>query len=121
MKNRLLRSETIMILSMMVASLLPSITFGASDTTLHHYLYVATPGIRNYLEYGGHGLLVFDMDNNFKFIRRIPTGGLDKTGQPTNVKGICANAARHRIYISTLESLTCIDLLTEKIVWEKPY
>ena len=26
-------------------------------------LYAAVPGIRNYLEYGGHGLLVFDIDN----------------------------------------------------------
>ena len=25
-------------------------------------LYVASPGIRNYLEYGGHGLLVFDIE-----------------------------------------------------------
>src|ERR1043166_6800819 len=27
-------------------------------------LYVATPGIRNYLEYGGHGILVFDIDRS---------------------------------------------------------
>jgi hypothetical protein len=26
-------------------------------------LYVAVPGIRDYLEYGGHGLLVFDIDH----------------------------------------------------------
>ena len=26
-------------------------------------LYVAEPGIRNYLEYGGHGVLVFDIDH----------------------------------------------------------
>jgi hypothetical protein len=27
------------------------------------FLYVAVPGIRNYLEFGGHGLVVFDIDN----------------------------------------------------------
>jgi hypothetical protein len=27
-----------------------------------HFLYVATPGIRNYVEYGGMGILVFDID-----------------------------------------------------------
>ena len=27
-----------------------------------HLLYVATPGIRNYVEYGGIGLVVYDMD-----------------------------------------------------------
>ena len=40
------------------------------------YLYVATPGIRNYLGYGGHGILVFDMDNNHRFVKRIKTGGM---------------------------------------------
>src|SRR6187399_2663130 len=40
------------------------------------YLYVATPGIRNYLGYGGHGILVFDMDNNHQFVKRIQTQGM---------------------------------------------
>ena len=31
------------------------------------YLYVAVPGIRDYLGYGGHGILVFDIDNNHRF------------------------------------------------------
>ena len=41
--------------------------------TEHHYLYVAEPGIRNYVEYGGVGVLVFDMDNGYRFVRRIPS------------------------------------------------
>jgi len=88
---------------------------------IHHYLYVAVPGIRNYLQYGGHGLLVFDMDDRFKFVKRIPTGGLDDKGQPSNVKGIAVSSYTHCIYISTLQSLMCIDLQTEKLVWEKKY
>ncbi len=36
-------------------------------------LYVAEPGIRNYLEYGGHGLLVYDIDHGHRLIKRIPT------------------------------------------------
>ena len=93
----------------------------AQSPPIHHYLYVATPGVRNYLQYGGHGLLVFDMDNNFKFIKRISTGGLDDKGQPSNVKGIAVSIYTHCIYISTIQSLQCLDLLTEKLVWEKPY
>src|SRR6266702_1219694 len=54
-------------------------------------LYVAAPGIRDYLEYGGHGLLVFDIDRGHKFVRRIATGGLDDKGKPLNVKGVCAS------------------------------
>jgi DNA-binding beta-propeller fold protein YncE len=57
----------------------------------HHYLYVAAPGVRNYLQYGGHGLLVFDMDHQFKFVKRIATGGLDDKGQPSNVKGVAVS------------------------------
>ncbi len=85
------------------------------------FLYVAVPGVRNYLEYGGHGLLVFDIDNGHRFVKRIATAGLNKNGQPLNVKGVCASAISKRIYISTTETLTCLDLLTEKVLWEKAY
>lgn len=85
------------------------------------YLYVAEPGIRNYLEYGGHGLIVFDIDHDYRFVKRIPTGGLDEKGVPINVKGVCASARTGRIYISTIKTMMCLDLVTEKLLWEKPY
>jgi DNA-binding beta-propeller fold protein YncE len=37
------------------------------------------------------------------------------------VKGVTANAATQRLYVSTLQKLTCFDLLTDKILWEKSY
>lgn len=86
-----------------------------------HYLYVAVPGIRNYLEYGGHGVLVFDIDDNHRFIKRIPSQGLKADGTPSNVKGTAVSVAHNSIYVSTLEALQRIDLSTEKIVWEKRY
>src|ERR1044071_6795519 len=73
-------------------------------------LYVAEPGIRNYLEYGGHGVLVFDIDHNHAFVRRIPTAGLDDKGQPMNVKGICASVPLKRVYVTSLKTLMSIDL-----------
>ena len=84
-------------------------------------LYVATPGIRNYLDYGGHGLLVFDIDRGHKFVKRIPTAGVDKSGKPINVKGICASAETQRIHISTISSLMCLDMVSEKLLWERKY
>ena len=84
-------------------------------------LYVAVPGIRNLLEYGGHGLLVFDIDHGHKFVKRIPTGGIGDDGKPINVKGVCASAATKRIYISTIKTLQCLDLVSEKLLWEKAY
>ena len=47
--------------------------------------------------------------------------GSTSTGKPLNVKGICASAATRRIYISTTKTLTCLDLVTEKVLWERAY
>src|ERR1044071_198688 len=85
---------------------------GANDE--RRYLYVAEPGIRNYLEYGGHGLLVYDMDHGHRFVKRIPTAGLDEKGQPLNVKGICASVPLKRVFISTPKTMMAVDLVSEK-------
>ena len=52
------------------------------------YLYVVAPGIRNYLEFGGAGILVFDMDNGHKFVKRIKTPASELM-KPENIKGLC--------------------------------
>jgi DNA-binding beta-propeller fold protein YncE len=85
------------------------------------FLYVAAPGVRNYLEYGGHGILVFDIEDGHKFVKRIPSAGVDEQGKPINVKGVCACAATRRLYVSTLKTLMAFDLVSEKLLWEKPY
>jgi hypothetical protein len=104
----------------LVFSIQPDCT-AADETAARRLLYVAVPGIRNYLEYGGHGLIVFDIDDGYRFVKRIPTAGLGKDGKPLNVKGVCANATTDRLYISTTQTLTCLDLKTEKVLWEQPY
>jgi DNA-binding beta-propeller fold protein YncE len=93
----------------------------AASSGTRRYLYVAAPGIRNYLDRGGHGILVFDVDNNHKFVKRIPGKGLAADGKPLNVKGVVASAGTGLIHVSTLEYVTCTDLRTDKIVWEKKY
>jgi len=85
------------------------------------FLYVAVPGIRDYLGYGGHGILVFDINNNHKFVKRIKTKGFHPDNTPSNVKGIAVSIPLNSIFISTLESLQRIDLTTEKIIWEKQF
>ena len=47
--------------------------------------------------------------------------GLNPDGKPDNVKGVCASAATGRIYVGTTKTLTCLDLVTEKVLWERPY
>jgi DNA-binding beta-propeller fold protein YncE len=93
----------------------------AQKAGVKRYLYVATPGIRDYLGYGGHGILVFDINNNHRFVKRIPTKGMHPDGTPSNVKGIAVSVSLNSIYVSTLEGLQRIDLATDKIVWEKMY
>ena len=83
-----------------------------------HYLYVAAPGIRNDLQFGGAGILVFDMDHEHAFVKRIETPA-SRQSKPENIKGICANAATHKLYFTTPTKLYCLDLLTEKTLWEK--
>jgi hypothetical protein len=86
-----------------------------------HYLYVAEPGIRNYVEYGGIGVIVYDMDHGHKFVKRIPTFPEVAGQEPENVKGVAANANTGRLYVSTIRRVAAIDLKTEKILWNKEY
>jgi hypothetical protein len=90
----------------------------AAEPVERHFLYVVAPGIRNDLEVGGAGILVFDMDNGHKFVKRIDTPA-SKIEKPDNIKGVCACAATHRLYFTTLTKLYCLDLLTETTHWEK--
>ena len=104
-----------------------------SDDQVRRYLYVAVPGLRRYLEHGGHGLLVFDIEDDYRFVKRIPVagllrrdtpaigGGVTPAGQPSNVKGIVVSLATNSIYISNLETMQRIDLATEEVVWEREY
>src|ERR1041385_4086457 len=104
------------------AILIPQIGRAAESAPLSgRFLYVAEPGMRDYLEYGGHGVLVFDIDHGHRFVKRIVSSGVNDGGKPLNVKGICASAATQRLYVSNTKSLICFDLTTDKILWEKTY
>ena len=80
-------------------------------------LYVAAPGIRNYLAYGGAGILVFDIDNDHLFVRRIETSA-SRVESPENIKGICASAATGKLYFSTPTKLYCLELTTDRELWQ---
>lgn len=83
----------------------------------HRYLYVVTPGIRDYLEFGGAGILVFDVQRNHQFVKRIETTA-SRLEKPRNIKGVCASAINNRLYFTTPESLFCVDLASESTLWE---
>ena len=117
----LLSISLVMFTSAFVPLLPKSARDSAPPGTVKRYLYVAVPGIRDYLGYGGHGILVFDIDNHHRFVKRIITGGLHPDKTPSNVKGIAVSIALNSVYISTIESLQRIDLTTDKLLWEKSF
>jgi hypothetical protein len=81
-----------------------------------HLLYVVAPGIRDYLEFGGAGILVFDRDRQHAFVRRIETKA-SKEPKPLNIKGVCAHAATGRLYFTTPKQLFALDLKTDQSLW----
>jgi DNA-binding beta-propeller fold protein YncE len=100
------------------APILLAASLGAAD---QHLLYVANPGTRNYVEYGGVGISVFDIDNGYKFVRRIPTWDVPEGKQPENVKGVVASAQTGRIFVSSLNRMIAIDMISGKKIWDKAY
>jgi len=106
----------------MRASLLVVLALAAcAHAAEHHYLYVAEPGIRNYVQYGGVGVLVFDIDAGYKFLKRIPTWETAAGKEPENVKGIAASAATGRLFVTTFNRTIALDLATGAKVWDHAY
>lgn len=74
-----------------LALLLASVLLASSPApnAERHFLYLASPGTRNYVEYGGVGLLVLDIDDGCRFVRRIPTWSMPEGKPAANVRRRC--------------------------------
>jgi DNA-binding beta-propeller fold protein YncE len=118
--RKLLRQALLAIVLVVPVSLVPvrAERPALPEAAERHLLYVAAPGIRNDLQYGGAGILVFDMDYGHKFLKRIETPASRET-EPDNIKGVCATAGTKKLYFTTTKKLYCVDLQTEKPLWEK--
>lgn len=114
-----LRLLTVLFATALVQPFVTNPAIGAEPSGQdRHLLYVVAPGIRNYLEFGGAGILVFDMDHNHDFVKRIETTA-SQIDKPDNIKGVCANAVTQKLYFTTPVKLYCFDLRSEKTLWEK--
>jgi DNA-binding beta-propeller fold protein YncE len=113
------RLRSALFLFTLIAALAPaSLDAGQNE---RRFLYVAVPGIRNYVEYGGVGILVYDVDAGYRFVKRIPTFEPKADVAPENVKGIAASARTRRLYVTTPQRLAAFDLVTEKMLWNRTY
>jgi len=106
------------ILVALLAVLAPAASRAGSE---RRFLYVVVPGIRNYVEHGGVGILVFDIDAGYRFVRRIPTFEVPPGEAPENVKGVAASAKTGRIYVTTPKRMAAFDLLSDKMLWNRTY
>jgi hypothetical protein len=87
----------------------------AADKSLKRYLYLSTPdGAQS--GGSGKGILVFDIDNGHRFVRRIEIPFKE------GLRGFCGNARNHAVYFSsTSRRLGAYDVEKETILWEHQY
>ncbi|HEY0551263.1 MAG TPA: hypothetical protein VGF13_16785 [Verrucomicrobiae bacterium] len=98
-----------------VLSLLSLCFSSPAAAPLKRYLYMSTPDASQ-LGGSGKGILVFDIDDGHKLVRRIDIPFKE------GLRGFCGNAKRHTVYYSdTNRRLGAFDLESEKVLWEKQY
>jgi hypothetical protein len=96
-------------------SILALVVPARAEPGLKRYLYLSTP---DGAQQGGsgNGILVFDIDDNHRFVRRIDIPFKE------GLRGFCGNARNHAVYYSsTSHRLGAFDLEKEKILWERTY
>jgi DNA-binding beta-propeller fold protein YncE len=103
--------DSAMIRRILALVALSALTLSAAE---QHLLYVTMPG--TYYGGGTPGILIFDIDAEHKFVRRVATPDF---GQQT--KGFCGSAVSKKVYVSSTKKLWCFDLKTEKVLWERAY
>src|SRR5262249_35196063 len=85
------------------------------------YLYAALPASDQADPDPAIRLLVFDVANAHRLVRRISLWPAPAGGEPETVRGIAAHAATRRLFVSTTHRLAAIDLNTGRVLWEKSY
>src|SRR5258706_15600001 len=80
-------------------------------------LYVALPGPDDPGADRSVRILVFDIANGHRLVRRIPVWP-GRADQAEVVRGAAASVRAGRLYISTTSRLAAIDLRTDQVVWE---
>jgi DNA-binding beta-propeller fold protein YncE len=69
----------------------------------------------------GVGVMVFDVANQFKFVKRIPTFDVPASKVPEPAVGIAASVAAGMLYLSYPTRLLALDVTTDKKAWEQTY
>lgn len=101
----------------LVPTLISIAILGAGESQTKRYLYLSTPDAAQEEGRSGAGILIFDIDDGHRFVRRIDVP-IFKEG----LRGFTGNLKTGSAYYSsTNRRLGCFDLVKEKVVWEKTY
>lgn len=113
MYNSAMRRFTVLLAILLSIAML---AFGQTETK--RYLYLSMPdAAQKEGRSDPPGILVFDIDNDHKFVRRIEVPAFAE-----GLRGFAGNLKTHRAYFSTTNRrLGVFDLETEKVLWEKTY
>ncbi|MBV6430369.1 MAG: hypothetical protein IANPNBLG_00480 [Bryobacteraceae bacterium] len=105
-------------IALFLACFLPLATIVSAQPETRRYLYLGMPdGAQEEGRSEPPGILVFDIDNGHKLVRRIRIPIFAE-----GLRGFAGNLKMHRVYYSTTNHrLGAFDLETEKVVWEKTY
>lgn len=76
-----------------------------------HLIYAAVPG----------SIVVLDANKNYDFVKRIVFQERPAPLPLESISGMMANPKLNMIYVTTRGRILAINLLTEKVVWEKTY
>jgi DNA-binding beta-propeller fold protein YncE len=88
-----------------------------ADDQVHRYLYIATPDGAQMESASGKGILVFDIDAGFKFVRRI-----DNENFISGIRGMTGCLASHSLYYSTsARRMGRYDLESGNVVWDREF
>lgn len=89
--------------------------FAQSET--RRFLYMSSPDGAQKEGRSGAGILIFDIDDGHRFVRRIDVPIFEE-----GLRGFTGNLRTHSVYYSTTNRrLGQFDVESEKIVWEKQY
>jgi hypothetical protein len=92
-----------------------------------HYLYVSVPGSDLDRSNGGVSLLVFDVNRDHEFVKRVPIWPRAETTERVRGLRLAPSATNTRapgkplLYISTTRRLGAVDLASGKVRWENGY
>lgn len=88
-----------------------------SDETIRRYLYLTTPDGAQQEGNSGTGILIFDIDNEHRFVRRI-----DVPVFKEGLRGFTGSQANKCVYYSTTNRrLGAFHLEDEKVLWDRQY